>query len=203
MAVADTSIDPLIIKYATQEFLEKGYKGATLRSICEKADVTTGAMYKRYKNKEELFGALVEPVYQLYEQEGQNSVDRSYEAKERDDMDGLWEHSLESYQNIMRGIYSQEIGFRLLLCSAGGSRYESFVEDIVEKVTDETMKFCESYYDEGRITKVPDRDGLHIILTAHWSCLLEPVKHGFTLEKALEFCVTIKQLFNWENIFEF
>ena len=41
-----------ILKAAREEFLEKGYKGASLRSICKKAGVTTGAFYFQFENKE-------------------------------------------------------------------------------------------------------------------------------------------------------
>ena len=60
MAVADRSIDPRILESARTEFLASGFEKASLKTICEGAGVTTGALYKRYKGKEELFCAVVE-----------------------------------------------------------------------------------------------------------------------------------------------
>ena len=34
-----------LIAVAKQEFLDKGFEGASLRTICKKAGVTTGAVY--------------------------------------------------------------------------------------------------------------------------------------------------------------
>ena len=51
-----------IINVATQEFLNSGYLGASLRKIAKAAHVTTGAMYGYYKNKEALFNDIVEEV---------------------------------------------------------------------------------------------------------------------------------------------
>ncbi len=48
-----------IIESAKQEFLEKGFSGASQRSIATSAKVTTGALYNYYKNKEELFATVV------------------------------------------------------------------------------------------------------------------------------------------------
>ena len=59
MSVRDTSIDPRLIESAREEFMEKGFLRADLKTICDKAGVTTGAVYKRYKGKEELFCAVV------------------------------------------------------------------------------------------------------------------------------------------------
>ena len=62
MAVRDTSIDPKILDSAREEFLKKGFLKADLKTICDSAGVTTGAVYKRYKGKEELFSAVVGDV---------------------------------------------------------------------------------------------------------------------------------------------
>ena len=47
MAVADRSIDPRILESVRSEFLANGFETASLKSICEGAGVTTGALYKR------------------------------------------------------------------------------------------------------------------------------------------------------------
>ncbi len=43
-----------LIDAAKKEFLDKGYEKASLRKICADADVTTGAMYFFFKNKQRL-----------------------------------------------------------------------------------------------------------------------------------------------------
>ena len=40
---------------ARKEFMEKGFIKAELKTICNNANITTGAVYKRYKGKQELF----------------------------------------------------------------------------------------------------------------------------------------------------
>ena len=42
----------LLIEAAKKEFLEKGYNKASLRNICAKAGMTTGALYFFFDNKE-------------------------------------------------------------------------------------------------------------------------------------------------------
>ena len=53
----------LILSAAMLEFLEKGFKSASLRNIVKTAGVTTGAFYGYYKSKEDLFEALVGEHY--------------------------------------------------------------------------------------------------------------------------------------------
>lgn len=203
MPVYDEKIDAIILECAREEFLEKGYKNATLRDICAKANVTTGAMYKRYGNKQELFDALVLPALQVYQNLRNQSVDASYTAKDNDNMKEIWNNSLESYQYIMTLIYSQKMAFQLLLCCASGSKQEQFIDELVDEVTEETMKFCKVIYAEKNLSNLPDADAVHILFTAYYNCIFEPVKHDFPVEKALRFCETLENLFHWENVFQF
>lgn len=60
MASRDHSLDDGIIQAAYSEFLAYGFQKASLHKIAEKASVTTGAIYIRYKNKDALFVSLLQ-----------------------------------------------------------------------------------------------------------------------------------------------
>ncbi len=51
-----------LVASATKEFAECGYEGASLRQICSKAGVTTGALYFFFTSKEDLFKSVVSPL---------------------------------------------------------------------------------------------------------------------------------------------
>jgi len=51
-----------LLRAATAEFSTHGYEGASLRQICSKAGVTTGAFYFFFENKEDLFRQVISPV---------------------------------------------------------------------------------------------------------------------------------------------
>ena len=53
MSEAEQTTLHLILSAAMQEFLEKGYKSASLRNIVKTAGVTTGAFYGYYDSKED------------------------------------------------------------------------------------------------------------------------------------------------------
>ena len=63
MSVTEQTTLDLIRSAAMQEFLEKGFKSASLRNIVKTAGVTTGAFYGYFKSKEDLFEALVGEQY--------------------------------------------------------------------------------------------------------------------------------------------
>lgn len=203
MSIPDTSIDPRISDCAKREFLQKGYQKASLRDICKKAGVTTGAFYKRFKGKEELFSALVEPMIQCYFAIGDDALKRNQDAYEQDQMQGIWDMSEETYKKWMRSFYEEFDSLKLLLCCANGSKYENFLHDVVTENTTASLRFAQLFKDSGKIDAIPDEDELHIVLTAYWTCLFEPIIHDFPLEKALKYCGTIAKLFNWQLLFGF
>lgn len=51
-----------LMSCAVAEFMEKGFAGASLRSIAAAADMTTGAIYGYFSGKEALFDAVVAPA---------------------------------------------------------------------------------------------------------------------------------------------
>ena len=86
MAIPDKSIDPRLLASAQAEFMKHGYLKAELKTICENADITTGAVYKRYRGKEDLFSAVVE--------ETANALIRFVESRSDLDFSSLLDHDL-------------------------------------------------------------------------------------------------------------
>lgn len=51
-----------LIASAEEEFAQQGYEKASLRRICSRVGVTTGALYFFFNNKEDLFKHVLQPV---------------------------------------------------------------------------------------------------------------------------------------------
>ena len=62
MASRIEEFDEKILACAKEEFLEKGYTDASIRTIAQNAGVSTSTIYTRYSDKEGLFRFLVEPA---------------------------------------------------------------------------------------------------------------------------------------------
>ena len=60
MASRIEGFDEKILSCAKEEFLEKGFRGASLRQIVKHAGVTTGAFYGYFSSKEALFASIVD-----------------------------------------------------------------------------------------------------------------------------------------------
>lgn len=52
-----------VLDAAVEEILEKGYSGATLASIAERAQVSTATVFKHFRTKADIFGAIMRRVW--------------------------------------------------------------------------------------------------------------------------------------------
>ena len=82
-----------ILPAAREEFLEKGFEQASMRSIAGKVGMSAAGLYRHFADKEALFTALVEPALTAVEEWYQLHKDFDYEMLERNDLDQMWERS--------------------------------------------------------------------------------------------------------------
>ena len=141
MALRDHSLDDKITAAARAEFLEKGYSGASLRKIAEKAGVTVGAIQTRYKSKDELFASLLEPflgeIKALFQ-----DIRADYDAGIGTDFQAGLKASMEHESAaILHLIFDHYEDATLLLCRSTGSSLEHYFDGIVQSKIQESVAF--------------------------------------------------------------
>jgi len=203
MSLPDQSIDPKILKSAKEEFLAKGFADASLREMCKKAGVTTGALYKRFSGKEALFEAVVSSTLSDIEKLIEEVEQYDYKCLDQNDMQSVWDMSEETLRSFVIFIYDHYDGFKLLLCCSEGSGYSNFLHDFVTAHTKKTMAFVNAAFEKGFFEEQIDEDEVHMLMTAFWSTLLEPIMHDYPKEKALGHCSVVAKFFNWQAVFGF
>ena len=62
MAKQKPGVYDRVLECAKEEFLSKGFLDASLRTIAQAAETSTGSIYTRFGDKEGLFRAIAEPV---------------------------------------------------------------------------------------------------------------------------------------------
>ena len=202
MAKADRTIDPRILESAKGEFLQKGFLNASLQEICEKAGVTTGALYKRFKGKEELFCALVESTVRdledvVRQKAAQPAALTDEQLKKAWDMDG------EYMQRWFDYLYDRYDAMRLLLACAEGTKYSDFEHTWVENMSRTTYGYYEEAHRRGLTkTDVSDKE-MHVLLSAFWTAICEPLVHGFSKKEAGRISDLMCGLFDWYKMLGF
>lgn len=132
-------LDSKITTAAFVEFLEKGFSQASLYQISEKAGVTTGALYTRYKNKNDLFCALVKDIYSSYINDSQKILTLISNAADSRDIDMFW-RSFSLEKRVYLTLLSNHCkACQLLFCKSSGTTIEEKISSFLGEKADRTF----------------------------------------------------------------
>lgn len=202
MAVADRSIDPRILESAKREFLQKGFLDASLQDICRDAGVTTGALYKRFKGKEELFCAVVQGTADDLVS-AMKSRSLPPETLSDEALKKAWDMERDYMLWWFRYLYERYDGVRLLLACAEGTKYSTFEHEWVESMCAVTYTYYKEAQRRGLTRTDISEKEMHVMLTAFWTAICEPIVHGFTFEEASRVSDLMCGLFDWYKMLGF
>ena len=182
-------------KAIREEFLEKGYEGASIRSIGARAGMTSAGLYRHYANKEAMFNAMVEPLVE----EIRVWMERHREKKYQLLSASTAEEKLfgETFIDLVREvILPRREEFRMLLTRSSGTKYEQSVHDFVvdnQKAFLDVIRYLKA---NGYPVIEVSEEELHMLLSAYTTACFEPIIHDYddiTIEKYLntihEFCM--------------
>lgn len=185
-----------LLEAGKKEFLEKGFQGASMRSIAASLGVTTGAIYRYYSDKEALFEALVEePAHLLAER--YRTIQRSFsELPLERQLDGLPEVSDNGQMWMIRHIYDHFDAFRLIGCCAAGTKYEYYVDTLIEIEANASRTLIDRMKAAGLPVLPIDDELIHIVASALFSGMFETVRHNMPYEKAVVYMDSLREFYS-------
>ena len=169
---------------AKGEFLEKGYKDASLRNIVRSVGMTTGAFYGYYKSKEELFEALVGEHYEYLlacfrkAQEEFAGLPHVQQPEVMDDISGMCMFEMLHYA------YEHLEECKLILCCSEGTKFSGLIDEMVEIEAEATHSYQKVLEELGRPSPKIDPTLEHILITGMFHTFFELVIHEMPLDAA-------------------
>ncbi|MCS5422664.1 MULTISPECIES: TetR/AcrR family transcriptional regulator [Psychrilyobacter] len=125
MQIKKKEVQNKIYQGAMEVFKENGYRGATMKEISKKSKVPIGNIYRYYENKEVLFDDI---VFELYSTLKYNHIHEDLK-KISSDLNQKPRVFLNNYINLAT---SKPMEFFILFDSSAGTKYENFLEELVE-----------------------------------------------------------------------
>lgn len=188
-----------IMAAAKEEFLEKGYEKASMRSIADRCGMTAAGIYRHCKDKEDLFYQLVSPAEEKLMAWANNHINR-YEKEVKKTRKIVWH---DSYIDMMKEvIYPDMEDYHLLIAKSKGTKYENFLHDMTELAQAKFISYLKEQKKAG--VKVPDipKKQLHLLLSAYVSALFEPVIHNYPYKEAVGALDTLEAFFlpGWKQL---
>ncbi|MFQ9514181.1 MAG: TetR/AcrR family transcriptional regulator [Clostridia bacterium] len=176
-----------ILNAAKAEFLEKGFRGASLRNIVKNANVTTGAFYGYFKSKEDLFDALVsEPADFIMREFNRIQTEFTYLTPDEQEA-GMGKISKNSLIDWIDFIIDNSDVFKLILKSSEGTRYENFIHDTVTREVQATHDFIKTLNQNGKNIPCPDDNLAHILISGMFTAYFEIALHDMPKESAKKY----------------
>jgi AcrR family transcriptional regulator len=176
-----------ILECAKKEFLEKGYMDASLRTIASEAETSTNSIYVRFKDKEGVFGAIVEPVSEEFMSKFMNVQETFHAFDSETQRKEVGQYSSGEMLKMVDYIYEHFDEFRLLLDASHGTKFQNFVDRLVSVEEEYTWKWLEAtgsrLEPEGDLT----REFYHMMVTSYFEGIFEVVRHGMGVEDAKKY----------------
>lgn len=185
-----------LLKAGKQEFLERGFLGASMRSIAAAAGVTTGALYRYYADKEALFDALVgEPAQVLLE--SYRKIQREFsELPLEQRLSNLPEISDDGQMWMIAHIYDHFDAFKLITCCSVGTRYEHYLDTLIEIEVNASQVLIEAMEAAGMKVQPIDDELIHIVSSALFNGMFETVRHDMPREKAVQHMCSLRDFYS-------
>ncbi|MHD0396634.1 TetR/AcrR family transcriptional regulator [Staphylococcus simulans] len=169
-----------LLKVSLKNFLEHGFEKTKLRQICRDADVTTGAFYKHFKNKEALFTEIVLPLIHKMKDAYNKRYNEFIEINTKQDIVEKWEANNNEMYVFIDLFYDNYDVFNLLFFYAQGTKYENMLEKVTRYSEENTIKFYNYVFPNAEPI---DREKVHFYTYAYFAAMLDVLGHRFSREK--------------------
>lgn len=184
MQVKKEELRQRLLDAAGGEFREKGFNGASLREIAQRAKVTKGALYPYFANKGALFQALTAPARETVSAMFARAEDQSlWAARDTMGMAERRETVLESFRQFAREVLAQRDSFRLLLLCNRWEDYRQYKESVIlayEKRFDQIFPwFVPAQRRNVRVSQV----FIHTMASLFFSYIEELILHNVSPEE--------------------
>ena len=191
-----------LLELAKAEFLKKGYSEASVRNIAKTAGLTTGAVFRYYPDKAALFDALVSEAADTLMNQFKAAQDAHFDLIPEDKVAQSRELSTGYLNHFINFIYDNFDAFKLVICCSEGTKYSSYIHELVEIDVVQTELYYNRLRQLGKLEGTVSRELHHMITSAYFTAVFETVAHDMTREHAIQYVNELATFFNcgWEGM---
>ena len=199
MAIKNVLLDDKIIKSARKEFLEHGYRNASLHKIAANAGITTGALYTRYNGKDDLFRSLVKNLLNQIDESSQTIAHQYQEVqlgKSAEEIIGVIRSEMNAYNALMVENYEECF---LFYCRSEGSSVEKQLKEMLYSKTEQTIAYLSTIAKPG-----VDLTGIKLVMELQFYLFRQMLEYNYQnhLSSSSMELVDIFEQAGWRAIFE-
>lgn len=186
-----------IISCAISEFLEKGFAGASLRSIAAAAHVTTGAIYGYFSGKEALFDAIVEPAgNELFAR--YMAAQKGFYALPVEDQSfaRMQNFEAEIIHDLLDFVYDNHDSFVLIFSQSTGTPWEHYLDKFIDVEVESTFRYMREMRERGHAVNDVTLEMARILAGMFLQGYFEPLILGMPRDEAHRFITDLERFFH-------
>jgi AcrR family transcriptional regulator len=181
-------------KAIKEEFLEKGFEDASIRSIGARAGMTSAGLYRHYADKEAMFDAMVEPLIEDIREWTRKHTEMKYDLvnSKTENSEFFGESFVDMVKDV---ILPKRDEFKLLMTCSGGTKYENFIHEYALDNQKALLGAIGYLKEKGFPVADIDEEELHMLLSAYLTACFEPVIHDCDETGLEKYLNTIQDFF--------
>ena len=199
MAKKNHALDQQLIDVARAEFLEYGYEKASIHEIVRKANMTTGALYTRYKGKDDLFCSLVQEVFDTYK-ENSKDIENQYllvqQTKDANAFIQAIREEFQIYETLLEKHYDACV---LFYCKSQGSSVDRMLKQMMDYKIQSTVEFFKMLAKPGA-----NVNGVGFLILEQFHFFQDVLDRGYNYEQTVR-CLRLLEIYQeagWKAVFE-
>ncbi|WP_321480593.1 TetR/AcrR family transcriptional regulator [uncultured Bacteroides sp.] len=171
-------IRKVILKIARKEFIEKGFKDTSMRTIAQKTEVGLSNIYNYFKNKDEIFHEVLASAIRAFEKVMKDHNNVEFINIDIFSSDEYLRTQVEMFFNL---ITNYKADMNLLFFKSSGSALENYREELIEQYTQMGIEYIAIMK-----SKYPKINGnispffIHTMSAWLMSCITELVMHDLS-----------------------
>lgn len=173
MEEKESSVKNKLIEAGRKEFLKVGYDRASMRHISDAANVTTGAIYFFFKNKEAFFRAILEETAEACKKMIRENADSEIKRTNT---------SADNDKRLMIFLMEHREEMMILFEKADGSIYQNYFQELCEILEEAFMHFYRRYGGNEAEESI-----VKIIVKMRLKAYSELVHGDYTMEQVLKY----------------
>ena len=200
MQTLKREVEERIMNAARAEFREHGFARAKMRSIAERAGVSTSNPYTYFPNKDSLFCTLVKPAVDQINEYSNYGRMRSIENS---DVCCTYEWNRDLYLEIADVHYRNREDLKLIYFKSQGSSLEDFREDCIRKL-DETIPRDKCALPHSEVGERVDNFLWHSLHSFAVNTFIEMIMHDLSREEMMQCAIDLAtyMYYGWNAIKE-
>lgn len=182
MQIKKTIVKEKIMNAGKKLFLEKGFRGTSMKDIAKEANLSTSNIYTYVKNKEDFLHELIKDAIWAYKK---FLEERSTKEVWENPKSWTMEVEIEVFKEFINMLYTYKDEFLILFLKSQGSKYEHFYEEILNVQFQESTKVnkkmegCDFDYLKEEVPEYITRNAVRMYM----NIIMEGLKDGISQDE--------------------